>query len=160
MTKLLAHRPFLSRFFDDDANGFPGSFFSDDRLIPPSRMFNAPMFRGADEEVTIPAVNIKENAKNFEIELAAPGYKKEDLKVTVEDGMLAISSEKEQKAEKEEGGYSRKEFSYTSFNRAFMLPENVDPDSVKARFEDGVLKLTVDKTKELPERNKKEVKIA
>jgi HSP20 family protein len=123
-------------------------------------MFNSPLFREGGNEMTVPAVNIKENPKNFEIELAAPGYKKEDLKVNVEDGMLTISSEKEHGSKEEKKGFSRKEFSYSSFSRAFTLPENVDQESVKARFEDGVLKLTVDKTKELPKRNGREVKIA
>lgn len=160
MSNLLARRPLLSRFFDDDTNGFPGSFFDDERLLAPSRMFNAPLFRGTEKEMTIPAVNIKEKTKSFEIELAAPGFKKEDLKVTLEDGVLTIASEKERKTEKEEGGYSRKEFSYSSFSRSFNLPESVDQDSLKAKFDDGVLRLTIDKNKELPKRQSKSIKIA
>jgi HSP20 family protein len=159
MTQLLARRPLLSRFFDDDTNGFPGSFFDDERLLTPARMFNTPLFRGTEKEMTIPAVNIKENTKNFEVELAAPGFKKEDLKVMVEEGVLTIASEKEHETEKEEGGYSRKEFSYSSFSRSFTLPENVDQDSLKAKFVDGVLKLTIDKNKEIAKRQGRAIKI-
>lgn len=159
MTNLLKHRPLISRFFDDDANGFPRSFFDDERFLSPARMFNTPYFRSKGEEMTIPAVNIKEHPKNFTVELAAPGFKKEDLKVNVEDGLLTISSEKKQESEEEKKGYSRKEFSYSSFSRSFSLPENADAESMKARFSDGVLKLTINKKKQLPKKNGRTIAI-
>lgn len=149
-TLVPSKRSLLSRFFDDDAFGF----FDDDRLMP-SRLFDRPFFK----EVRMPAVNIKDNTDHFAIELAAPGYKKEDLKVTVKDGVLTISSEKKHESEEEKKGYTRKEFSYASFSRGFVLPENADADSLKAKFEDGVLRLTLNKTKALPENKAKEIKI-
>ncbi len=79
----------LSRFFDDDAFGFPEGFLDDAGLMP-TRMLD----RGFFKEMKMPAVNIKDNADHFAIELAAPGYKKDDLKVTVKEGVLTIASEK------------------------------------------------------------------
>src|SRR5690606_30001297 len=86
-----------------------------------------------------------EHEKNFEIELAAPGMKKEDFNITVENGVLTISSEKEEKKEETEKNYTRKEFSYSSFTRSFTLPENVSEDEIKAHYENGILKLVVAK---------------
>lgn len=144
----------LARFFDDDAFGFPEGFLDDDRSKP-SRIFDRPFFKGAE----LPAVNIKDNTDHFSIELAAPGYKKDDLKVHVKDGVLTISSEKKAESEQEEKGYTRKEWSYASFSRSFVLPENTEADSLKAKFDDGVLKLTLKKTKEVPESKAKVIAI-
>ena len=159
MSTLIKSRPLVSRFLDDDSTLFPRSFFDDDRLLSPTRLFNTPFFRKAEEEMTLPAVNIQEHDKHFDIELAAPGYKKDDLHVEVNEGMLTISSEKKQESAEEKKNYTRKEFSYSSFRRSFALPENVDADSLKAKFADGVLKLTINKVKELPKKNGKSIKI-
>lgn len=159
MTNLITRRPLLSRFFDDDTNGFPDAFLDDDRMLAPSRLFNTPFFRSAGKEMTIPAVNIKDNAKHYTLELALPGFKKEDLNVHVQDNVMTISSEKKKESEEEKKGYTRKEFSYSSFSRSFALPENVDSENVKAKFNDGVLVLTINKTKELPKSNVKKIKV-
>lgn len=70
----------------------------------------------------MPAVNVKETEKAFEIEVAAPGLSKKDFKITAENGVLNISSEKEKK-EQEENGYTRREFSYSSFSRSFFCDD-------------------------------------
>lgn len=140
---------------DDDNLGFPTNFMEADWGFP-TRLFNTPFFRNAN----LPAVNIKDNAKSYDLELAVPGYKKDELKVNVQDGVLTISSEKQKESEEDKNGYTRREFSYRSFERSFQLPENVDADNVKASFTDGVLKLSIPKTKALPERKGKEVRIA
>ncbi len=147
-------RTLLSRFFDDDAFGWPEGFLEDAGMMP-SRLLDRPFFK----EMKMPAVNIKDNTDHFAIELAAPGYKKDDLKVTVKDGLLTIASEKTRESEEEKKGYTRKEFSFASFSRSFVLPENTDADSLKANFADGVLKLTLNKTKALLENKAKEIKI-
>lgn len=113
----------LSDFFDNDR------FFDSDLL----------------KSQTLPAVNIKEAEKNYEIELAAPGLSKKDFKITAENGVLTISSEKKEEAEKKEKDYTRREFSYSSFSRSFMLPENANESDVKATYQDGVLRLEVAK---------------
>ena len=102
------------------------------------------IFNGGSEK--IPAINIKETEKDFEVEMAAPGLTKNDFKITLEDGVLTISSEKEEKTEEKEDGYFHKEFSYKSFERSLSLPETVDESKdVKAEYHDGVLKLMLHK---------------
>lgn len=93
----------------------------------------------------MPAVNIKDEKKSFEIELAAPGLKKDDFIVKVENGMLRISAEREETKEETEADYARKEFSYRSFERTFALPENVNPEHISAKYTDGILKLVLKK---------------
>ncbi|MBS1583191.1 MAG: Hsp20/alpha crystallin family protein [Bacteroidetes bacterium] len=149
MNTLLSPSRLLPSFFDDDALRFP-------RLAWPD-VFNEPFYRDGGN---LPAVNIKDNTKSFDLELAVPGYKKEDLKVNVEGDVLTISSEKKSETEEEKKGYTRREYSYRSFSRSFTLPENADGDQVKASYENGVLKLSIPKTKALPEKHGKEVRIA
>lgn len=99
---------------------------------------------------TIPAVNIRETNENFEVEMAAPGMTKNDFKVELDGTMLSISSEKSQQNEQKEGErYTRKEFSYQSFQRTFQLPkEVVDADKIEAKYENGVLRLVIPKKEE------------
>ena len=92
-----------------------------------------------------PAVNIKDNEKGFEIEVAAPGLNKDDFDVTIENGILCITSEKEERKEEKKDNYTREEFNYTSFSRSFSLPDYVDPDSIEAKYKEGVLRLTLKK---------------
>ena len=155
MTTLTKRSTLLPSLMDDDNLGFPTNFMEADWGFP-TRLFNTPFFRNAN----LPAVNIKDNAKSYDLELAVPGYKKDELKVNVQDGVLTISSEKQKESEEDKNGYTRREFSYRSFERSFQLPETVDADNVKASFTDGVLKLSIPKTKALPERKGKEVRIA
>jgi HSP20 family protein len=96
----------------------------------------------------MPAVNVKENEKNYEIEVAAPGMKKEDFNIAVDNGILTISAESKDEKEQKEDNYTRREFSYSSFSRSFSLPQNVDEDNIKAKYENGVLYLTVSKIEE------------
>lgn len=98
--------------------------------------------------VNIPAVNIVENKNHYEVNLAAPGMKKDDFKIDVEGNILTISAEKEEKSEEKEEKFTRKEFSYTSFSRSFTLPEWVNKDKIDASYEDGLLRLVLPKTEE------------
>ncbi len=109
----------------------------------------------------VPAVNVKENEKEFQVELAAPGLKKEDFNVSVEKNVLTISSEskKEETTQDESLKFTRKEFSYASFSRSFTLDEkHVDVDNITANYESGVLQLTIPKKSE-PENVKKSIAI-
>lgn len=102
--------------------------------------------------LTMPAVNIKNNEDHFEIELAAPGLKKEDFSIEVEDDLLKLSVEKKQEVEENTENYTRKEFSFSSFHRSFTLPKNVvDKDHVKAAYVDGILKVSLPKLQEAKE---------
>ena len=98
----------------------------------------------------VPAVNIKETDVSFGIELAAPGKKKEDFNIEIDHNVLTISSEeKNEKEEKDnDGKYTRKEFSYSSFRRSFTLPETVNSDAIQANYETGVLHLVLPKREE------------
>ena len=94
---------------------------------------------------TLPAVNVKETDKNYEIEVSAPGRSKKDFNVSAENGMLTISSEKKEEKETKDNGYTRQEFSYSSFSRSFTLPENANDEDIKANYVDGILKLEIAK---------------
>jgi HSP20 family protein len=95
----------------------------------------------------LPSVNLKETDKKIEIELAAPGFKKEDFKVEIENNTLSISSEKEEKSEesRKEDNYYRKEFNYQSFNRSFSLPDYADQNNINASYKDGILHVDISK---------------
>lgn len=98
-----------------------------------------------------PAVNVVEGEDNYEVELAAPGIKKEDFNVKVENGVLTISGETSKEEEEKNKNYTRREFSSRSFSKVFTLPENVEADNITAKHEDGVLRLTLKKSeRELP----------
>jgi HSP20 family protein len=82
------------------------------------------------------------------VSIAAPGLKKEDFKIEVEDKVITISSEKEERKEEKEEKFTRKEYSCSSFSRSFTLPEDVKMDSIEARYEDGVLKIRLPRKEE------------
>ncbi len=94
---------------------------------------------------TLPAVNIKENEDHFEIEVAAPGFQKKDFKIDVQNGILNISAETSEREVEEGNNYTRKEFSYSAFNRSFTLPENINEEKVNAKYENGLLSLKLNK---------------
>lgn len=116
-------------------------FFAENRLDVPNY-----------ESFSTPAVNIQENLANFAIQLAAPGLKKENFAIEVEENVLKVSSEvttnTEKTDEKENSKFTRKEFNYNRFERSFTLPETVDVDSINATYEDGVLTITLPKREE------------
>jgi HSP20 family protein len=95
-----------------------------------------------------PSANIKESEEAFEIELALPGFKKEDFKIEVQDKSLTVSSESKTENEDSTENYIRKEFSFNSFSRSFRLPRTVDSDQIAAEFENGILTLTLPKREE------------
>jgi HSP20 family protein len=98
---------------------------------------------------TLPSVNIKEDPQNFEVEVAAPGMEKQDFQITLEGSLLTISSSKKNQTEEKDDIYTRREFSYQSFQRSFELAKDVvDEDRIEAKYENGVLKLTIPKTED------------
>ncbi|MGI4020434.1 MAG: Hsp20/alpha crystallin family protein [Janthinobacterium lividum] len=96
----------------------------------------------------VPAVNIAETDSDFQIELAVPGFKKEDFKISVDKNVLSISTEKKNENVQEGKKFSKREFNYTAFTRSFNLPETVDHSKIDAAYVDGILKLTVAKKEE------------
>ena len=106
---------------------------------------------------TAPAINVKETDKAYIVELAAPGMKKEDFNVHINDeGNLMVKMEKkdEKKEEDKSARYLRREFSYTKFEQTLILPDDVEKDQIKARVEHGVL------TVELPKHEEQKVKVS
>jgi HSP20 family protein len=124
-----------NRLFTD----FPLLFddaFSKNFFEKQSRMFN------------VPAVNIKETDKSFELDLAVPGMDKKDFKIELKDGSITISAKHENKVEEtnEKERYSRREFSYQSFSRSFVLAEDlVDTEGINAKYENGILNVFIPK---------------
>lgn len=97
----------------------------------------------------LPAVNINETEKEFQLEVAAPGMKKSDFNLEVENDLLTISAQREASSETKEDNFLRKEFSYQSFARSFHLPEGVVSDDIQAEYKDGILKLSIPKSPEI-----------
>jgi HSP20 family protein len=91
--------------------------------------------------MNIPAVNISEHKDQYQVSLAAPALKKEDFNIDVDGNMLTLSSEKEEN--KEDKKFTRREYSYSSFSRSFTLPEEISKEKIEAKYEDGVLKISL-----------------
>ena len=141
MTLIRWHRPtgladMFQNFFDSDFNEFFGRRFSD------------------------PAANIIENPDSFQLDLAAPGMKKDDFKIHLENNILTVSSEVEDEKKEEGKNYSRKEFYYGSFSRSFTLPKIVDLEKIQADYADGILKVVLPKKEEAKLEIRKEIKIS
>ena len=120
-------------------------------------------FSGNAARSSVPAVNVRETKDTYELEVAAPGMNKQDFKVELDNNMLVISAEKESKREEqdEQENYSRREFSYQSFVRTFSLPESlVQGDKVSARYDDGILHITVPKTEEAKVKPGRQIQIS
>lgn len=134
-------------FFDD--------FFTRDFM-------NWGLSNNSHTNTTIPAVNIKETNDHFEVEMASPGMTKDDFRIELDGNQLTISSERENQREEnnEANQYSRKEFSYQSFQRRFQLPKDVvDADKIEARYENGLLHLLIPKKEEAKQRPPRMIQI-
>lgn len=117
----------LNRFFDDSYWGFDGNFSN--RQVP---------------------VNVKETERSYELELVAPGLKKEEFRVDISDDLLTISFEHKQEnnEENKQSGYLRKEYRMQSFSRSFALGDMIKADEVSAQYRDGILYVTLPKKEE------------
>ncbi|HCI55828.1 MAG TPA: Hsp20/alpha crystallin family protein [Bacteroidales bacterium] len=130
------------------------NLFDDDFLAP----FFSPLF--STSYSSLPAVNIKEDDKQYTLDVAVPGIDKKDLKIEIEDDILTISSEQKEEKEENRQDYKRREFSYSSFSRSFTLPENVNKEKIEANYKDGILSVVLPKTHEEKSKITKQVKIA
>jgi len=127
---------FVSNFFDPEFNDF------------------------FDKRASDPSANIIEKPEGFELEIAAPGLKKEDFNINLENSILTISSELEDEKNEEGKNYTRKEFYYGSFSRSFTLPKSIDTEKIKADYWNGILKIGLPKRDEAQLEVKKEIKIS
>lgn len=106
----------------------------------------------------VPAVNISETDEQYHIELAAPGLKKEDFKINLDNDVLTISVEKKSEHSESNKRYNRKEYSYSSFVRSFSLPDSADDGKIEATYTDGVLTINAAK-KEVSKSKSREINI-
>lgn len=131
-------------------------FFTDDWL-------NSSLANWKSSGATLPAVNVKETNDDFRIEVAAPGMKRDDFKVELDNHILTISSQREDQREDkgQDGDYTRREFSYQSFQRSFTLPEGkVEGEKIAARYVDGILYITVPKKEEAKIKPAKQIAVS
>ncbi|MGV3657870.1 MAG: Hsp20/alpha crystallin family protein [Chitinophagaceae bacterium] len=139
-------------------NDMPGLF--DDTFT--NNFFNWGLGNFSNTNTSIPAVNIKETGDAFEVEMAAPGMTKSDFKVELDNNLLTISSEKKVSNEEKDGDrYTRREFSFQSFQRSFQLPKDVvDADKIEAKYNDGLLRLVIPKKEEVKKRPPRTIQIS
>lgn len=109
---------------------------------------------------TVPRVNIVESGDDFRVEVAAPGMRKDDFHISLDNDMLTISSEIQNEESNEEQNYLRREFSYNAFKRSFYLPNTVEADKIKATYKDGLLQLAIPKKEEAKKKPIKTIAIS
>ncbi len=149
----------MSRFLDDDWNN----------------LFEWRNRNYSSSTTTLPSVNVKETGDEFVVEMAAPGMKKDDFDIQLDNNMkddfdiqldnnmLTIRSEmrNENNEQDEDGKYSRREFSYQSFQRSFNLNNQVvDDANIQATYEDGILRLNIPKREEAKEKPARQIQVA
>ena len=135
---------------------FP-SLLSD--LFDTDRFFSNRWFEREFKD-SVPAVNVIENGKEFNLDFAAPGFDKSDFVIDVEDNILTVSAERSKEEKKEEENFTRKEFSYNSFSRSFNLPKTLNTEKIDARYNDGILRLSIPKKEEAKSSSKKQFRVA
>lgn len=114
----------------------------------------------ASEGGTLPRVNISETNEDFRVEVAAPGMKKDDFHVELDNDMLVIQSEVSDSKENKSENYTRREFSYHSFRRSFYLPNTVEAERIEAKYKDGILSLVIPKKEEAKKKPVKTISIS
>lgn len=129
----------------------------DDFFRPWNDLFDNTRWNLRPMNVNVPAVNIVENQEGYQLSVAAPGMKKEDFKIDVDANMLTISSKKEENKEEKNKKFTRKEYSYSSFSRSFSLPEEIKLDQIDAKYEDGVLKISLPRKEEVEKHQVKKI---
>lgn len=130
-----------------------------DRLLE-NDLFDWTTRNFSETNTTIPSVNIKESHEGFEVEVAAPGFKKEDFKIEQHLDQLTISSHKKLEDELKDANYTRREFSYQSFSRTFSLPNTADNENIAAVYENGILSVKIPKKEEAKPKPARQIAIA
>ena len=138
-------------------------------MIPPwtsfiDELFNDEMssFKNMDfnKVISSPKVNIKESVDGYTLEMAAPGFKKSDFVIYLENENLSISAEIKTEEEQTKDNYTRKEFGYASFERTFILPDTVEEDKIEASYTGGILSLSIPKKEEAKPKPARTIKIS
>ncbi|MBJ6368523.1 Hsp20/alpha crystallin family protein [Snuella sedimenti] len=139
-------------------SGFPllSDWFDDFSLSEFPSMFNSSFNTG----MSLPKVNIKEETDAYIVEMAVPGLKKTDFHINLENNTLSISAEINESNENKNEGYTRREFGYSSFKRAFTLPETVEEGKIRANYSEGILHVHLPKKEEAKQKPPREIKIS
>lgn len=133
----------ISRYYPaNSAKSFPGNFFTD--------FLNHSLsdFVGADSVIHQPGVNVLETTDAFRLEIAAPGFDKQDFSIHVEGNQLTVGANRENATEDKQERFMRREFHYSSFKRSFNLPDSVNQNGVTAVYSNGILHVTLPKKDE------------
>jgi len=145
---LVKHRPNKSSLF----NTFFDEFASREGFFPAGINLTDKGFR--------PAVNISNHEKSFGLEFAAPGFEKSDFSISTQDGLLIVKAKKEFDKEIKKENYTRREFSFNSFERSFSIPENVDTESISAKYNSGILHIELPKMEKAAIESGRQIEIA
>ncbi|NMC39188.1 MAG: Hsp20/alpha crystallin family protein [Bacteroidales bacterium] len=138
-------------------NQYPSLF---DRFLD-NEMFDWSSRNFSNTNTTLPSVNIKESDDDFEVEVAAPGLTKNDFRVELSHDLLTVSSEKEVQNETKEGQqFTQREFSYQSFSRSFTLPNTADSEKIEAKYENGILRISIPKKEEARPKPARQISIS
>lgn len=119
-----------------------------------------PGFLTVEYGLSNPSVNIIEGKDDFRIEVAAPGLEKEDFRINLNNNVLTISTDKENKQEEKDEKFMRREFSYMQFSRSFSLPQSADSEKISASYKNGVLNVSIPKKEEAKVKPQREIAIA
>lgn len=128
--------------FGKERNGVVNPFFNDVYNILNDSFLNE------KAAYRTPAVNIAETENAFEVQLAVPGLKKEDLKINLDKNVINVSADKKVETTDESKKFTKREYSYSSFSRSFTLPQSADSSKIDADYTDGILTLTIAKKEE------------
>lgn len=134
-------------------NTFPSvwNHFFDSEILNPTSFFNQ-----ASKNAL---VNIKDTENQYEIEIEAPGFNKEDFNIAINDNVMNISAEKEETSERQGERFVRKEFRLNNVNRSFNLPDTADFDKISAKYESGILMISIAKKEEVIINNNRKIEI-
>jgi HSP20 family protein len=143
----------LLRFSNHQPSVFD-RFFENDLFDWSNRNFST-------TNTTLPSVNIKESTEDFEVEVAAPGFTKNDFKIQLNHDLLTISTEKVTDNDTNDGqSFTQREFSYQSFSRSFTLPNTIDSEKIAAKYENGILRINIPKKEEVRPKPARQIAIS
>lgn len=120
--------------------------------------FGKDYFSALEIGTSIPAVNVSETKKNYVLDMAVPGAKKDEINLEIDGNVLRIFAEHKEEKNEEKKDFSRREFQYNSFERRFTLPDNTDKSSVEANYDNGILKISIPKVENHKSSNKIKIK--
>ncbi|NCO64634.1 MAG: Hsp20/alpha crystallin family protein [Flavobacteriales bacterium] len=109
--------------------------------------------------ITLPAVNVIDNANEFIVEMAVPGFKKTDFQINIDNNVLSVGAESKSESQENAENFTRREFGYASFKRTFAIPDSVDSEHISAEYQDGILKVTLPKRDEAKKKPIKTIEI-